>query len=89
MRCAASSTPFYLHRPLPCHPEASMKSIHLRTRLPAQADLFGSAASLPSLTNLQLRHDELVDLLSQMLWQVARDTDAIQSQEDDDEQDQP
>lgn len=64
-----------------------MKSIHLKTRLPAQADLFDSGASLPSLTNLHLPHEELVELLSQLLWQVARDADAIQSQEGDDEQD--
>jgi hypothetical protein len=64
-----------------------MKSIHLKTRLPAQADLFDSGASLPSLTNLQLPHEELVELLSQLLWQVAQDADAIRGQEDEDEQD--
>ena len=66
-----------------------MKAIQLRARSPVQIDLFGSAAAPPPLATLQLRHDELVDLLSQLLWQVARHADAVQRLEDDGEQDQP
>jgi hypothetical protein len=47
-----------------------MKPIHLRTPLLARADLFGSAASLPSLTNLQLH--QLVDLLSQLAVAIGK-----------------
>jgi hypothetical protein len=89
MHCGASSTSPYLHRPLPCHAEASMKSISLRARLLLQSDLFDGAAAPAPLTSLQLHRDELVDLLSQLLWQVASRADAAQRPEDDDEQDQP
>ena len=41
------------------------------------------------LKSLQLHRDELVDLLSQLLWQVVRQADVAQRPEDDDEQDQP
>ena len=43
---------------------------------------------LPTLTSLQLHHDELVDLLSQLLWQVVRDAEADRRLEDGNEQDQ-
>jgi len=66
-----------------------MKPIQLRVRPLVQTDLFGDGAALACLTSLQLHHDELVDLLSQLLWQVARDADPVPSLEDDDEQDQP
>lgn len=66
-----------------------MKPIPLRARLLAQTDLFDTAVASAPLTSLQLHHDELVDLLSQLLWQVARQGDAAQRLEDDDEQDQP
>jgi len=36
-----------------------------------QTDLFDAAASPAPLTSLQLHRDELVELLSQLLWQVA------------------
>lgn len=61
----------------------------LRARRPAQTDLFDGAGALPMLTSLQLHHDELVDLLSQLLWQVACDAEGNRHLEDSDEQDQP
>jgi hypothetical protein len=66
-----------------------MKPLQLRMRRPAQTDLFDSAGALPMLTSLQLHHDELVDLLSQLMWQVVRDAEHNRSAEDINEQDQP
>ena len=65
-----------------------MKSI-LRARPPAQTDLFDVAAARVPLTRLQLHHEELVALLSQLLWQVASQAEVAEHLEDDDEQDQP
>lgn len=64
-----------------------MKPTQLRVRRPAQTDLFDSAGPLPTLTSLQLHHDELVDLLSQLLWQVVRDAEANPCLENGNEQD--
>ncbi len=66
-----------------------MKSILPRAHPPVQPDLFGTASATAPLTSLQLHRDELVDLLSQLLWQVVRQADVAQRQENDDEQDQP
>jgi len=52
---------------------------------PAQRDLFNSAASPPMVTTLQQRHDELVELLSQLLWEAAAITDQPTSREDGNE----
>ena len=54
-----------------------------------QTDLFDAATTLAPLTGLQQRHDELVELLSQLLWRIASQAASIQQAEDDDEQDQP
>lgn len=54
-----------------------------------QADLFDAATAPAPLTRLQQRHDDLVALLSQLLWQVASQFDADEQMENDDEQDQP
>ena len=66
-----------------------MKPNPLRARPLLQADLFESATALAPLTGLQRRHEELVDLLSQLLWQVASRAGAAEQLENDDEQDQP
>jgi len=66
-----------------------MKPIPLRARPLVQTDLFDTATAPAALTSLQLHRDELVELLSQLLWQVARRADVTQPLEDDDEQDQP
>ncbi len=68
-----------------------MKPILPRVRPPVQSALFGTAsAPAPApLKSLQLHRDELVDLLSQLFWQVVRQGDVAQRPEDDDEQDQP
>lgn len=42
-----------------------------RSHLPVQHDLFGNAPSPPGLASVALHHDELVALLSQLLWDVA------------------
>ncbi len=66
-----------------------MKPILPRAYLPVQPDLFGTASAPAPLTSLQLHRDELVELLSQLLWQVVRQADVTQCPENDDEQDQP
>ena len=65
-----------------------MRPIPLRAPPLMQTDLFDAATASAPLTNLQLHRDELVELLSQLLWQVARQADVAQRLEDDDEQDQ-
>jgi hypothetical protein len=65
-----------------------MKSNPLRTLPLVQTDLFDAPASQSQQTSLQLHRGELVELLSQLLWQVARHPDSNQQLENDDEQDQ-
>jgi hypothetical protein len=65
-----------------------MKPIPLRARPLVQTDLFDAATAPAPLTSLQQHRDELVELLSQLLWQVASQADVAQRLEDDDEQDQ-
>ena len=65
-----------------------MKPIPPRVCPPLQTDLFDAAAAPAPLTSLQLHRDELVELLSQLLWQVASHADSAQRLEDDNEQDQ-
>lgn len=66
-----------------------MKPFPLRARPLVQIDLFDAATARAPLTSLQLHRDELVELLSQLLWQVAGQAQAAQRLEDGDEQDQP
>lgn len=66
-----------------------MKPIPLRARALVQTDLFDAATAPAALTSLQLHRDELVELLSQLLWNVASQADAAQQLEDDNEQGQP
>lgn len=65
-----------------------MKPNPLRVRPPRQPDLFESPTALAPLTGLQRHHDALVELLSQLLWQVASRPGAAEQLENDDEQDQ-
>lgn len=65
-----------------------MKPFPLRALPIMQTDLFDASPASAPLTSLQLHRDELVELLSQLLWQVARHADSAQRLEDDDEQDQ-
>ncbi len=65
-----------------------MKPFPLRALPIMQADLFDAAPASAPLTSLQLHRYELVELLSQLLWQVARHADSAQRLEDHDEQDQ-
>lgn len=63
------------------------------SQLPVQCDLFNSVPAPPALASLQLHHDELVELLSQLLWNVARSNsdkvlETIKTQENCHEQDQ-
>jgi hypothetical protein len=67
-----------------------MKLIPQRARpLVAQTDLFDAAKAAPPLASLQRNRAELVELLSQLLWQVASQADVAQRLEDDDEQNRP
>jgi hypothetical protein len=66
-----------------------MKPIPLRPRPLVQTDLFDATTAPAPLASLQLHRDELVELLSQLLWQVASQSGVAQRLEDDDEQDQP
>jgi hypothetical protein len=65
-----------------------MKPSPLRALPLVQTDLFDAAAAPAPLTSLQLHRDELVELLSQLLRQVAMHADIAQRLENDDEQDQ-
>lgn len=58
-----------------------------RTNPSVQRDLFSNVAPPPALTSLQLQHDELVELLSRLLWEVVQATDPSMK-ETSDEQDQ-
>ncbi len=58
-----------------------------RTNPSVQRDLFSNVAAPPALTSLQLQHDELVELLSRLLWEVVQATDPSMK-ETSDEQDQ-
>ncbi len=59
-----------------------------RSSLCVQSDLFSSVPAPPAFASLELHHNELVDLLSRLLWQVARSMDETMTQESRDEQDQ-
>lgn len=65
-----------------------MKPFPMRALPIMQTDLFDAAPASAPLTSLQLYRDELVELLSQLLWQVARRAEIAQRLEDDDDQDQ-
>ena len=54
-----------------------------------QHDLFSSAPPAPALTCLELHHDELVELLSRLLWEVARSPDRTMIKETRDDEDHP
>lgn len=43
-----------------------------RSNVPVQSDLFTDPPAMPALTSLQQNHEELVDLLSRLLWEVTR-----------------
>ena len=61
-----------------------MKPFPLRALPLMQTDLFDTARAAAPLTNLQLLHrDELVELLSQLQWQVAGRADITQQLEDE------
>ena len=53
-----------------------------------QCDLFSSDPVTPALADLQLHHEELVELLSRLLWEVAADIGETRTKEGDDDQDQ-
>jgi hypothetical protein len=64
-----------------------MKSLPPRTRRSVQTDLFDSAVPPLPRASLEQAHDELVTLLSQLLWEVIHDADVTQSPENSHEQD--
>jgi hypothetical protein len=69
--------------------EASMKPILSRARPLVRTDLFDGVAASTPLANLQKHHNHLVELLSQLQWQVTSQVDVSERLEDDDEQDRP
>ena len=58
-----------------------------RSNPTVQHDLFSSVPAPPALASLELRHDELVELLSRLLWQVASspEPDPLQERRDDED----
>lgn len=64
--------------------EMSMK----RSNPPVQTDLFSTMPAPPAMVTLQLHHDELVDLISRLLWEVVQGPTAPPSTENAHEQDQ-
>jgi hypothetical protein len=88
LRYGSNSTPSYRHRLLLYHSEAPMKPPRRRARPSVQTDLFDRASSVARLAGLQRHHEEFIDLVSQLLWQVASGADQTQGVEDSDEQDQ-
>ena len=53
-----------------------------------QADLFSNAPAPPPMATLHLHHNELIDLLSRLLWEVVQGPRAQASREKVHEQDQ-
>jgi hypothetical protein len=53
-----------------------------------QIDLFSSDPVAPPLADLQFHHEELVELLSRLLWEVAADIGETTAKEGNDDQDQ-
>jgi hypothetical protein len=64
--------------------EASMK----RSNVQEQADLFSSGPEPPAMTTLQNHHDELVELLGRLLWEVVQGPEVQTSKGNAHEQDQ-
>lgn len=59
-----------------------------RCNVSEQSDLFSNVTAPPALTSLQEHHEELVDLLGRLLWEVVQEANAHASKESDHEQDQ-
>lgn len=53
----------------------------------SQCDLFSGDPTAPALASAQLHHDELVELLSRLLWEVACGINEAKIEESRDEQD--
>ena len=52
-----------------------------------QHDLFSSVPAASPLTSLEIHHDELVDLLSRLLWEVACGAEEIMTKESRNDED--
>ena len=59
-----------------------------QSSVPVQTDLFSNVPAPPALSSLQHCHEELVDLVSKLLWEVAQGQDAHVRGEKAHEQDQ-
>ena len=59
-----------------------------RCSVQKQSDLFSNVTAPPALTSLQEHHDELVDLLGRLLWEVVQSANSQASKESDHEQNQ-
>ena len=73
----------YLRLLVPRRMETPVK----RSNPTVQRDLFSSVPAPPAVASLQLQHDELVELLSRLIWEVASSIDQTIT-ESRDEQDQ-
>lgn len=59
-----------------------------RSNVQEQADLFSNEPAPPALTTLQHHRDDLVVLVSRLLWEVIQGSTAMASKENNHEQDQ-
>ena len=59
-----------------------------RSSVPVQCDLFASVPTALALGVVQRHHDELVELLSQLLWEAAQGLKDTTNRESPHEQDQ-
>ena len=59
-----------------------------RSNAQEQTDLFSNVPAPPALATLQLHHDELVELISRLLWEVAQGPTTQACTENTHEQDQ-
>jgi hypothetical protein len=76
----------FYRRSLVSWPNQEMSMKH--SNVQEQSDLFSNVPAPPALATLQLHHDELVDLISRLLWEVVRGPTAQASGENAHEQDQ-
>jgi hypothetical protein len=59
-----------------------------RSNVEKQSELFSNVPAPPAMTTLQLHHNELIDLVGRVLWEVVRGPSTWTSKENDHEQDQ-
>ena len=58
-----------------------------QSRMLVQADLFRTVPARAMMVDLQLHHEQLVELISRLLWEVVQSADPSVAKEVSDEQD--